>query len=198
MTWVARTALRLASRAGLRWIVVAASARFVLRRLRRGAVERAAAELEARAHEKLPAPAARAVSALPPGIRHAGGSAVVATRTARRAVSSGRRATRATRDHRNQVTSRVAAARDTLHRIRHETDASSRRLRSRYLGAAVGADAATDALLDFRDPGLEHTGGRGSAARDPIGGPAPSEPAVPAALPAAFGTVRRALRWALR
>lgn len=148
MTWLARVARRLARRGGLRWLALAALGRYVLRHLRRSAVERAAAELEARAHQRLPAPMARAVSALPPEIRNVGGSAVVATRAARRTVSGGRRAGRLTRDGRAQVVASWDSARGAVDRLRSETDDSTRRLRSRYLAATVGPEAATDALLD--------------------------------------------------
>lgn len=158
---VARLALRMAGRAGLRGLVVAAVGRFVLRRLHRGAVEKAAAELEARAHERLPAPVARAVSSLPPGLRHAGGSALVAGRTARGAVHGGRRAGRALATGREVATTirrplgpdSPAAA--VMARIQAETDASTRRLRSRYLAATGDPDGATDALLDVRRPAVD-------------------------------------------
>lgn len=158
---MARLALRMAGRAGLRGLLVAAVGRFVLRRLHRGAVEKAAAELEARAHERLPAPMARAVSSLPPGLRHAGGSALVAGRTARGAVHGGRRAGRALATGRDVATTirrplgpdSPAAA--VLARIQAETDASTRRLRSRYLAASGDYDGATDALLDLRRPDFD-------------------------------------------
>ena len=152
MTWLARVALRLARRGGLRWLVAAALGRLVLRHLSHSAVERAAAELEAKAHQRLPAPMARALSALPPEVRNVGGSALVATRAARRTVSGGRRAGRLTRDGRAQVTARVDSAWGVVGRLRAERDDSARRLRSRYLAATVGPDAATDALLDVASP----------------------------------------------
>ncbi len=153
MIWLARIALRLAARVGLRWMVVAALARIVIRGLSRGALARATAEIEATAHQRLPAPVARAVSALPPEVRNAGASVVLAGRAARTAVSSGRRATRMTRARTAQVTAGFGVARQTLNRIQAETDASARRLRARYLRATAGSDASTDSLLDARTLG---------------------------------------------
>jgi hypothetical protein len=167
MTWLARMALRLAVRAGWRWLVLAAGARFVLRRLSRRAVERATAELEASAHNRLPVPVARAVSSLPPGVRSAGGTALVAGRTARTAFTRGRQARRVTQTRHRQLQARWASARATLDRMQDETDASTRRLRSRYLGAAVGPSAAVDALVD-------RVGSSRPLVEDPLlGGPDP-------------------------
>lgn len=155
---VARLALRMAARAGLRWLLVAAAGRFVLRRLRRSAVDKAAAELEAKAHERLPAPVARAVSSLPPVVRQAGGSAVVAGRTARGAVQGGRRAGRALGAGREAAATirrplrPGSPAAELVARIQTETELSTRLLRSRYLAATGDADGATDALLDVRQP----------------------------------------------
>lgn len=158
MVRVARMALRMAGRAGLRWLLVAAVGRFVVARLRRSAVEKAAAELEAKAHERLPAPVARAVSSLPPAVRHAGGSAVVAGRTARGAMEGGRRAGRALGAGREAVATirrplrPGSPAADLVARVQAETELSSRLLRSRYLAATGDPDGATDALLDARHP----------------------------------------------
>ncbi|MEZ5408769.1 MAG: hypothetical protein R2761_12140 [Acidimicrobiales bacterium] len=159
---MARLALRMAGRAGLRWLVVAAAGRFVLRRLRRSAVDRAAAELEAKAHERLPAPVARAVSSLPPAVRQAGGSAVVAGRTARGAMQGGRRAGRALGAGREAVATIRRPLRpggpgaELAARIQAETDVNTRLLRSRYLAATGDAEGATDALLDTRQqPAVE-------------------------------------------
>lgn len=158
---IARLALRMAGRAGLRWLLVATAGRFVLSRLRRSAVDRAAAELEARAHERLPAPVARAVSSLPPAVRQAGGSAVVAGRTARGAVQGGRRAGRALGSAREMAATirrplrPGSPAAELVARIQSETELSTRLLRSRYLAATGDPDAATDALLDIRQPALD-------------------------------------------
>lgn len=158
MVRVARLALRMAGRAGLRWLLVAAVGRFVVGRLRRSAVDKAAAELEAKAHERLPAPMARAVSSLPPAVRQAGGSAVVAGRTARGAVEGGRRAGRALGAGREAVSTirhplrAGGPAAELVARVQAETELSTRLLRSRYLAATGDPDGATDALLDLRQP----------------------------------------------
>ena len=155
---VARLALRMAGRAGLRWLVVAAIGRLVLGRLRRSAVDKAAAELEAKAHERLPAPVARAVSSLPPSVRQAGGSAVVAGRTARGAMQGGRKAGRALGAGREAVATirrplrPGSPAAELAARIQAETELSTRLFRSRYLAATGDSEAATDALLDTRSP----------------------------------------------
>jgi len=157
---LARLALRMAGRAGLRWLAVAAIGRLVLGRLRRSAVEKAAAELEAKAHERLPAPVARAVSSLPPAVRQAGGSAVVAGRTARGAVQGGRRAGRALGAGREAAATvrhplrPGGPAAELMARVQAETELSTRLLRSRYLAATGDPDGATDALLDTRQSGL--------------------------------------------
>lgn len=177
---VARLGLRMAGRAGLRWLLVAAVGRFVVGRLRRSAVDKAAAELEAKAHERLPAPMARAVSSLPPAVRQAGGSAVVAGRTARGAVQSGRRAGRALGAGREAVATirrplrPGSPAAEMVARIQAETELSTRLLRSRYLAATGDPDGATDALLDIRQPALD-------PALDPdvVGEPDPHDAVAP-------------------
>ncbi len=173
---VARLGLRMAGRAGLRWLLVAAVGRFVVGRLRRSAVDKAAAELEAKAHERLPAPVARAVSSLPPVVRQAGGSAVVAGRTARGAVQGGRRAGRALGAGREAAATirrplrPGSPAAEMVARIQAETELSTRLLRSRYLAATGDPDGATDALLDTRQPALDP---------DPAAGPDPHDAVAP-------------------
>jgi hypothetical protein len=165
--WAVRLSVRLSLRGGLRWVVVAAAARFVVRRLSRGAVERATAELEARAHQRLPAPVARAVSALPPEVRTAGGSAVVAARAARRTLSGGRAVTRAGRSGTAQVLAVRFGVRNRWGELHDGTDEAARQLRARYLRWSDGPDAATDSLLDLRS----ETGGEPVEPHDVVPGP---------------------------
>lgn len=155
-------------RFGLRWLVLRAAVRFVGRRFGRATIERAALDLEAVARERLPAPVARAVSALPPEARTASGSAVVAGRAARGAYTATRRAGRAATIGTRRLTATVEGARAAPARFREqlrtETEASERELRARYIEASFGAAAATDSLLDVRSrSGLD----RSAADHDP-------------------------------
>ncbi|MEM8926287.1 MAG: hypothetical protein AAGD35_22505 [Actinomycetota bacterium] len=144
--WLVRLAMRL----GLRWLILSALVQWAIRRFGRRKVDEARVELDELAAERLPAPVARAVTALPPEAKNVGGSAVVAARAARSAASTSRRAARFAGRASNQVSSVPASARGLADRVRHETAASRRRLRSQYLAEMVGPDAATDALLDIR------------------------------------------------
>ena len=159
MIWL----LRLLSRLGLRWVVVGAVSRFIARRLGRSTVERAGRDLEERAHERLPAPVAKAVSSLPPEVLNAGGSAVVAGRAARGAVHTTRRAGRLASGGSRRAASSLGAARSVLDQVRTESDASGRRLRSRYLESTIGPGAATEALLDLRPGSGNRDDGAGGA-----------------------------------
>ena len=89
-------------------------------------------------------------SALPADAKRAGGSAVVAGRTAKNAAvcQSGlvvwqRRGTR-------RAASGLDSVRGLADRVRDETDSSRRELKARYLEATEGRAAATDSLLDAR------------------------------------------------
>ena len=146
MRWL----IRLLSRLGLRWLVIGVVARFVARKFGRRTVERAADELEAKANQVLPAPVARAVSALPVEVRHVGGSALVAGRAARTAVNTSRRAGRFATSTSRRVVSGVGAARAAVRTVKEETDASTRQLRARYLEATVSREAATNSMLSTR------------------------------------------------
>jgi len=141
---------RLLGRLGLRWMVVGAVARVAGRYVGRSTVERAGRDLEAKAQDRLPAPMARAVSALPPEALQVGGTAVVAGRAAKGAVTTTRQAGRLARTGTQRATAGISAARSVLDQVRSETEASTRRLRARYLDAALGSEAATDSLLDRR------------------------------------------------
>lgn len=142
--------IRLAMRLGLRWLILSALVQWIIRRFGRRKVDEATVELDELAAERLPAPVARAVTALPPEAKNVGGSAVVAARAARSAATTSRRAARITGRASRRVSAVPASARGLVDRVRHETDASRRRLRSQYLAEMVGPDAATDALLDVR------------------------------------------------
>ena len=155
---------RLLSRLGLRWLVISAIGRYVVRRLGQATVEQAGRDLQATAEDRLPAPLDRAVSSLPPEAVQLGGTAVVAGRAARGAVVTTRRAGRVASGATRRGAAGIGAARSIAERSRAaiddvrdqlatETDSSRRRLRARYLGATVGPSAATDALLDARVTG---------------------------------------------
>jgi len=161
MSWI----IRLLGRFGLRWLIVGAVGPWLAGRLGRRTVARATEDLEAKVQEKLPAPVAKAVSALPLEARQLGGSAVVATRAARTTVSTTRRAGRlavsASRSARSGVGTAkgtIDTARGAVAAVRTETDQSARSLRARYLAATVGPGAATDSLLDLRSErsGAQH------------------------------------------
>ncbi len=143
---------RLIARLGLRWLVAGAVVRFVARRLGRATVERAGRDLEASARDRLPEVVARRVPPLPPDVVQAGGSAVVAGRAVRGAVVGTRRAGRAASEGRRHLGTTLGLARTALDQVRTESERSARDLRSQYLEATEGRDAATDALLDARRP----------------------------------------------
>lgn len=153
--------LRLAGRFGFRWFLVGAVARFVARRLGQATVERAGRELEAKARERLPDPVARVVPPLPTEAVQAGGSAVVAGRAVKGAVSGTRRAGRAMAGGRRRLAAMLDAttrpldttvelARRARDEVRAQLEATARELTARRRDAALGPDEATDALLDVR------------------------------------------------
>ncbi len=155
--------IRLIARLGLRWLILNALARWVLRRFGRSRVDAAVEELERTAAERLPTPVANAVTRLPAEAKQVGGSAVVATRAARSAAVGSRRVASVAGDASRRAASMPGAARGALHRVRTETEASRRRLRHQYLAETVGPDAATDALLDVRTEPPEVSTGNGDA-----------------------------------
>lgn len=142
--------LRFLTRLGLRWVVAGAVARYLARRFGRTTVERATEELEVKAQERLPAPLANLVTALPPEAKQIGGSAVVAGRAARGAVNTSRRVGEVATSASRRASAGAGSVRGVLDGVREETESSRRRLQARYLGAQFGADAATDSLLDLR------------------------------------------------
>lgn len=152
---------RLVSRLGLRWVIVSAIGRYLIRRYGRSTIERAGRDLESTARQRLPAPVANAIPTLPPEAVQLGGSAVVAGRAAKGAITTTRRAGRLAGDATARTANGVGAARavigrgrDTLDAARaqfsDEIDDSERRMRSDFLESTMGSDAATDALLDVR------------------------------------------------
>ena len=161
--------LRLIVRIALRWVVVDLAVRWVARRFGRHRVAAATAELETLAAERLPAPVARAVTALPAEAKNVGGSAVVAARAARTAGTTSRRAVRVAGAASRQVTAVPATARGVAGRVRNEAEASRRRLRAQYLAETVGPEAGTEALLDVRAAPPHHgpgSNGSGTALVD--------------------------------
>lgn len=145
--------VRLFSRLGLRWVVFGAIARFLARRFGQATVERAGRDLEAKAQERLPAPVAKAVAALPPEAINVGGTAVVAGRAMKGAVSTTRRAGQLAGNGTRRAGAGVEAVKSLADEIRAESESGTRRLRARYLDATMGPGAATDALLDVRSSG---------------------------------------------
>lgn len=141
---------RLLGRLGLRWMVLGSLARYAARRFGRSTIDRATDDLEARARERLPAPVADLVSSLPVEAKRAGGSAIVAGRAARTAVTTSRRAGQVATVGTRRAVAGAGAFRTVATRLRDESDASARHLRARYLAATEGRDAATDSLLDLR------------------------------------------------
>ncbi len=133
----------------LRWFAVGAVARYVLRRSTSRSVDRAAAEIE----ERLPAPVRSALAAVPADAIRAGGSAVVAGRTARRFATGSRRMTRLATDGGRRVSDGVHRVRSIGDEIGHEAEQKRRELRAQYLRATRGNAAADDAMLDLRGDG---------------------------------------------
>lgn len=142
--------IRLLARLGLRWLIVNALARWVLRRFGRSRVDAAVEDFERAAAERLPTRVADAVTRLPAEAKQVGGSAVVAARAARSAAVGSRRVASVATGASRRAASVPGAARDVADRVRLETEASRRRLRHQYLAETVGPDVATDALLDVR------------------------------------------------
>ena len=147
-------------------MIVSAVGRFLIRRFGRSTIEQAGRDLEHATRQRLPAPVARVVPALPPEVVQLGGSALVAGRAAKGAVATTRRAGRLATGATNRTTAGIGAVSSAVGRGRNlaggaraqlgdEVERSRRRLRADYLAATVGPDAATDALLDVRPDGLD-------------------------------------------
>lgn len=130
----------------LRWFAAGTLVRFLLRRSAGRSVDRATAEFE----ERLPGPVRKALDIVPADAMRAGGSAVVAGRTARRVAVGSRRATRLVGEHGRRVTDGVSRVRSIGDEIGREADAKRRELKAQYLRATQGNAAADDAMLDLR------------------------------------------------
>lgn len=145
----------------LRWFVIGgvvrAVGRIAVRRSTERSVDKAAAELE----ERLPAPVKRAIERVPADPIRAGGSAIVAGRTAKRAVTGTRRASRVAAGQVGRVADGIGRVRSVGDEIAGEAAASRRRLRAEYLRATRGNAAADEALLDLRDGSDALPGARG-------------------------------------
>ena len=145
-----------------RWMALGAGVRFVARRGVGRSVDQAAAKIE----DRLPTPVAKAVNALPGDVMKAGGAAVVSARAAQRSAGVAQRgarvggsvAARVTRSvaqrPRPEIADRIRSAREAA---ADQAELDRRDLRSdfqRYIhgGGPAGERAATDALLDRRDP----------------------------------------------
>jgi len=189
---------RLISRLGLRWLIVSAIGRYLIRRFGRSTIERAGRDLEYTARHRLPAPMADAIPSLPPEAVQLGGSVVVAGRAAKGAVSTTRRASRLASDATGRTSAGIGAVRSAFGRgldsvdsavegarsqLGSEVEQSRRRMRATYLEATVGQDAATDALLDAR-----------SAAASELGQPEPVDPHESVPEPVASGRRRHRRR----
>jgi hypothetical protein len=143
-----------------RWMIVGAGVKYVARRGMTRSVDEAASRIE----DRLPAPVANAVNALPGDVMKAGGAAVVSARavqrgaivTQRGAKAGGVVVTRVTRvgirRPRPEVADRIRQARAA---VAEQAERDSRDLRAdfqRYVrgGGPAGERAALDALLDRR------------------------------------------------
>jgi len=130
----------------LRWLVIGGIARFVLRRGAARSVEQATADIEA----KLPAPVRRVLDAVPADPVRAGGSAVVAGRTAKRVAVNTHRVTKATSERGRRLTDGVARVRSIGTEIGQEAETRRRELKAEYLRVTEGNGPADDVLLDVR------------------------------------------------
>lgn len=157
---------RLVTRLGLRWMIVSALGRFLIRRYGRSTIERAGRELETTARNRLPAPVSSVLPSLPPEAIQLGGSAVVAGRAARSAVVTTRRAGRLATGATVRTSAGIGAVRTFVDRglgsvdgvrghLVDEVDRSERELRASFLDATAGPVAATDALIDARGDRFE-------------------------------------------
>ena len=129
-----RLSMRVMSRLGLRWMLAGAVTRHVIRRASRATVARATADLETKAQERLPAPLANAVSALPPEAKQIGGSALVAGRAARGAMVTTRRVGGLASSTSRRAPGGGGPLGGVVRVFRAETEAGTRRLRAQYLG----------------------------------------------------------------
>lgn len=130
----------------LRWFAVGTLVRFFIRRSASRSVDRATADLE----ERLPGPLRKAMDIVPADAVRAGGSAVVAGRTARRVASGTRSASRLAGDRGRRVAEGMHRIRSIGDEIGREAEHKRRELKADYLRVTRGNGAADDALLDLR------------------------------------------------
>ncbi len=130
----------------LRWFAVGAAVRFVLRRSAGRSVDRATAEIE----DRLPEPVRKALDRVPADPIRAGGSALVAAKTAKRVASGSVKASQLANDRRRRLANGIERIRSIGDEIGRESDRSARELKAQYLRATEGHRAADDALLDLR------------------------------------------------
>jgi hypothetical protein len=136
----------------LRWFAIGTLVRFLLKRTAARSVDRATADLE----HRLPEPIRKALDVVPADAMRAGGSAVVAGRTARRVATGTRTASRLAGDRRQRVMAGVNRFRSIGTEIAREAEHKRRELKSEYLRATGGHAEADDALLDLRGTDLAH------------------------------------------
>lgn len=144
----------------LRWLAAGAAVRFALRRSAARSVDRATADLE----DRLPAPVRRALDMVPADAARAGGSAVVAARTARKVAVSSRTASKAVNDRRRRVTEHWHRLRSIGTEIGAEAESKRRELKAEYLRATDRPGEADDVLLDVRAGGAAGDNGSGADA----------------------------------
>lgn len=135
----------------LRWLAIGAAARFVIRRSTSRSVDRATADIE----ERLPARIRAVVDAVPADAVRAGGSVVVAGRTARRFASGTRTASKLVSEQRQRLGDGMARIRSVGDEVGQEVETRRRELTADYLRTTRGQGAADDALLDMRIDGPE-------------------------------------------
>lgn len=130
----------------LRWFALGTIVRFALRRLTTRSVDKATADFE----ERLPTPVRKAMEIIPADAARAGGSAVVAGRTARRMATGTKRASQAVGDRRQRIAEGMGRLRSIGDDIATEAESRRRELKADYLRATEGNGAADDVLLDLR------------------------------------------------
>lgn len=131
----------------LRWFVLGGAVRFVLRRTAARSVDQATADIEA----KLPGPVRKALEVVPADAVRAGGSAIVAGRTAKRVAVNTHRVTKATSERRRRLSDGVARFRTIGSEIGREAETRRRELTAEYLRVTEGNGPADDAMLDIRN-----------------------------------------------
>ena len=134
----------------LRWFAIGTLSRYLLRRSTSRSFARSVDDATAEIEQRLPDPVLRLLGAVPADATRAGGSALVAARTARRVASGSRRAGRFVAVGGRRATDGVARIRSIGSEIGYEAEARRRELRAEYLRVTRGNAAADDALIDVR------------------------------------------------